>query len=78
MAELFVAFGFVSDLAKSAYFLVRAFLLNHDFGCISSVFGLPAPVSVVSREGLALQGGKMIEESESSDIWSSDKSVEIC
>lgn len=52
---------------------MRAFLLNHDFGCISSVFGLPAPVSMVSREGLALQGGKIIEESESSDIWSSDK-----
>lgn len=57
---------------------MRAFLLNHDFGCISSDFGLPAPVSVVSREGLSLQGGKIIEESESSAVQSSNKSVEIC
>lgn len=52
-------------------------MLNRDFGCISSVLGLPAPVSVVFREGLSLQGGKIIEESESSDTESFDKSVEI-
>lgn len=52
---------------RNACFCVRAFLLNHDFGFISSVFGLPAPVSVVFREGLSLQGGKIIEESDSSD-----------
>lgn len=57
---------------------MRVFLLNHGFGCISSVFGLLAPVSVVSREGLALQGGKIIGESESSDIQPSEKSIEIC
>lgn len=57
---------------------MRTFLLNHDFDCISSGFEMPAPLSVVSREGLSLQGEKIIKESNSIDMQSSDKPVEIC
>lgn len=53
---------------------MTGFLLIYDSGCFNGVFRLPAAVLVVFREGLSLQEGKIIGESEGNDTKFSDNS----